>query len=134
MDSELLKEAACLGRALARAEMEKDASLADAILRAPVAALAARIAAPEESKTKATAYGLLLGALMGWSAGQKSLSDHLEGKPKKPRKALLEHSTKDLLEKSPAELMDEHPIVSTLLAGAAVGSAPRIGKLLPATK
>jgi len=125
MDKAALSEADALGRALARSEMEKDASLADAILGAPVSAIAARIAAPEESKTKATAYGLIVGALMGWSAGQRSFRAQ---RNKEKSKGVM-------------RVIEEHPILAAAAAGTLVGGSMQaskavkdIGRVLSATE
>lgn len=116
MNHELIKEAEMLGRRIARAEMEKTGSLADAILGAPVAAIAARIAAPEESKTKATAYGLILGTLMGWSAGQRAYKKfHSADKDKKPETGAL-------------RILEEHPLLAIAAAGGALGGSMRVAK------
>jgi hypothetical protein len=112
----MLKQADSLGRRIARAEMEKEGSLADAILGAPIGAIAARIAAPEESKKKATINGLLLGALMGFAAGQRSVQDHqrkMRGEPAPSRR-----------------LPEISPLVAAALAGAAVGGVERIKPLV----
>lgn len=109
--NDVLKEVQDLGRRLASADLTKEASLADAILGAPLGALAARISAPADSKEQATKYGLLLGALMGFVAGQKALVDHKEGKDPGMSPAML-----------------------SILAGAAVGGKYHLsppGKLLP---
>lgn len=108
-----IRQADALGRRLAAVEMEKSASLADAILGAPVSAIAARIAAPEDSKQRATAYGLILGALMGWSAGQRSLARM--NAPKDDRRG-------------PIDLVSEHPLLSAAAAGALLGGSMRAGK------
>lgn len=106
------KQAEELGRRMARAEMEKDASLADAILGAPLGAIAARIAAPEKDKNKATVNGLLLGALVGFLRGQQSVADALQGKPEKDRLPIS-------------------PAAASILTGLAVGGSHQVGKLLP---
>ena len=113
---EQIAEADLIGRRLARIEMEKTSSLADAILGAPVGAIAARIAAPEESKAKATAYGLVIGALMGWSAGQRSVYEYLHGK--------------DPNSSGPKQFLKDHPFLSIAAAGGAIGGAMRVSKAL----
>jgi hypothetical protein len=59
----------------------KTASLVDAIIGAPVGGTAAYIAADEENKGKAARRGLVVGALLGFLAGQEAVHDSMEGKP-----------------------------------------------------
>ena len=80
--------------------LEKTATLVDAIIGAPVGAIAARISATEEKKDEATRRGLIVGALLGWLAGQKSIEDAQRG------------------EKTPGL---RHPLVAAAAGGAGVG-------------
>jgi hypothetical protein len=60
--------------------LDKTASLVDAIVGAPVGSVSAYIAADEENKGKAARRGLVVGALLGFLAGQEAVHDAVEGK------------------------------------------------------
>lgn len=66
--------------AVERHGIEKTASLVDAIIGAPVGGAAAYIAADEENKGKAAKRGLIVGALLGFLAGQQHVQAALAGK------------------------------------------------------
>lgn len=71
--------------AVERHGIEKVASLVDAIIGAPVGGAAAYIAADEENKSKAAKRGLIVGALLGFLAGQKQVQEAMRGqKPTMP--------------------------------------------------
>ena len=93
-----------LGRLRDEVGLEKTATIVDAIIGAPVGALAARLSASEEKKDEATRRGIIVGALLGFLAGQKSIEDYRRG------------------ERTPGYL---HPIVASAAGGAAAGLASR---------
>jgi hypothetical protein len=66
--------------------LTKTASLVDAIIGAPVGALAARLAVGEQNKDTATKRGLVMGALLGFLAGQEAVRYSMEGVPLPPHK------------------------------------------------
>lgn len=68
-----------LGRLHDEVGLEKTATIVDAIIGAPVGAVAARLSASEEKKDEATRRGLIVGALLGFLAGQKAIEDYRQG-------------------------------------------------------
>jgi len=111
MTPEIIKEAEALGARLARAEMEKNASLADAILGASLSAIAARITAPSDSKDEAVIQGLALGALVGFVKGQESVANVISGAPEKGNLPIS-------------------PAVASILAGLAVGGGHQVSSVV----
>ena len=81
--------------------LEKTSSLVDAIIGAPVGALSARIAAKEENKDAATREGLIIGAILGFLAGQRAVTAAGRG----------EHTE-----------LYESPAAASALGGAALGA------------
>jgi hypothetical protein len=61
--------------------LAKTASIVDAILGAPVGAVAARLVAEEENKDQATREGLIIGALLGFLAGQQAVTSAVKEEP-----------------------------------------------------
>jgi len=69
--------------------VEKTASLVDAIVGAPVGAVAARLSAGERNKDEATRRGLIVGALLGWLAGQRAIDRSRRGEESSPLQSPL---------------------------------------------